>query len=239
MADKLFFFVDPKNIVDSNFTLDKTESKHLLKVLRVKVGSEIWLTDGCGKSYRAIFKKSRNDIVSGKILDVLPQYGENALKISCAIGILKKNKMDLVVEKNTELGTTRIIPLILDRGIKLNVNVERLQKIAKAAIKQCGRSVIPEIFNPIKLADLLKTYENNNLIVCHDSGKPIDSQLLKSAKNNKEILLLIGPEGDFSNSEIMLLKKHDAKFINLGKRRLRSETAVVVALSLLNNILDN
>ena len=239
MPDKLFFFVDPKNISNSNFTLDKTESNHLLKVLRVKVGSEIWLTDGSGNSYRAILQTYRSNIVGGKILQVLPQYSENIFEISCAIGILKKNKMDLVVEKATELGVTRIIPLILDRSIKRDVNIVRLYRIAQATVKQCGRSVIPEIFNPIRLDDLLKIYGNDNLIVCHKSGKLIDSRLLKSAKNKKEILLFIGPEGDFSKSEIIQLKKHNAKFINLGNRRLRSETAVITALSLLNNILNN
>ena len=97
MSDKIFFFVNPNNISDNKFFLDEYESHHLTKVLRKSIGTEIWLTDGIGHVYLGRYKKIQNDVVSGIILEVFPRYGENKIQIDLGIGILKKDKMNLVV----------------------------------------------------------------------------------------------------------------------------------------------
>ena len=234
MSDKLFFFVDPNSISDNNFFLNEQESHHLTKVLRKPIGTEIWLIDGIGKAYCGKFNNIKNDVVSGNVLEVFPKYGENKIQISLGIGILKKEKMNLVVEKVTECGVKEIIPLVLDKCIKRKINLERLVKISKAAVKQCGRSVIPSILKPTNLGDSLSTYTNNSILVCHESGKDVIDVLPKMLKNQSKILFLVGPEGDFSKAEIDFLKERNVNFINLGNRRLRSETAVIVALSQIN-----
>jgi len=234
MSDRIFFLIDPDNISNSNFFLNKQESHHLINVLRKQIGTEIWLIDGIGCTYRGIVQKFSNDVVSGQIIDEFPKYGENNIQVVLGIGILKKDKMNVVVEKATELGINIIAPLLLDKCIKRDIIFERLSKISKSAVKQCGRSVIPSIQKPISLNELLVNYNKNIILVCHESGNRGIDILPKVIKNGSKILLLVGPEGDFSEKEIELLKTYDSQFIKLGNRRLRSETAVITALSQLN-----
>lgn len=234
MPDKIFFFVDTSNISNKQFFLNEQESYHLIKVLRKPIGTEIWLIDGIGSAYYGTIQNMQDDIVSGQILEIFPKYGENKNQIILGIGILKKNKMNFVVEKATECGINEIIPLVLDKCIKRDINIDRLINIAKSAVKQCGRSVLPSISKPCNLTELLNTYTNTSIFVCHDSGDNGINVISKILKNQPGVLLLVGPEGDFSKEEIDLLKDHNVNFINLGKRRLRSETAVIAALSQIN-----
>ena len=234
MPDKIFFFIDPNNISDNSFTLNEQESHHLTKVLRKPIGTEIWLINGIGTAYYGKINIMQNDTVSGQILKVFPKYGENTIQISLGIGILKRDKMNFVVEKATECGVNKIIPLLLDKCIKRDINLDRLIKISRSAVKQCGRSVNPSIHRPINLAELLSTWTNNSILVCHESGKNGIDILPEILKKSSKVLLLVGPEGDFSKDEIDFLKGSNVKFISLGNRRLRSETAVITALSQIN-----
>ena len=234
MPDKILFFVDPTKILDNKFLLNEQESHHLTKVLRRPIGTEVWLIDGVGNVYLGIFQDIINRVVGGNIIKIFPQYGENKIQISLGIGILKKDKMNFVVEKATECGVNEIIPLVLDKCIKRVVNLERLVKISKSAVKQCGRSVIPIIPKPVVLEELLSTYTNNSILVCHESGENGIDVLPKLLIEQSKIMLLVGPEGDFSKDEINFLKERKVKFISLGNRRLRSETAVITALSQIN-----
>jgi len=234
MPDKIFFYVDTKNISNDLFSLNEQESYHITKVLRRSIGNNIWLVDGIGSAYYGTIQNIQDDVVSGQILEVFPKYGENKIQINLGIGILKKNKMNFVVEKATECGVNKIIPLVLDKCIKRDVNLDRLTKIAKSAVKQCGRSIIPSIPRPNNIKDLLKKYTDTSIIVCHEAGDNGIDIVPKIVQNQSEILLLVGPEGDFSREEIDFLNNHNANFINLGNRRLRSETAVIAALSQIN-----
>ncbi len=123
MPDKIYFFVCTENISDKQFALNEQESHHLIKVLRKQVGTKVWLIDGVGTTYYGIVKTLKNNIVSGEILETYPRYGENEIQITLGIGILKKDKMNLVVEKATECGVSEIVPLILDRCVKQNINL--------------------------------------------------------------------------------------------------------------------
>ncbi len=238
MLDKIFFFVNTKNISNKQFFLNEQESYHLIKVLRKPIGTEIWLVDGIGSVYCGTIQNMQDDIVSGQILEVFPKYGENKIQINLGIGILKKDKMNFVVEKATECGVKEIIPLVLDKCIKRDVNLARLIKISKSAVKQCGRSVVPSIHRPNNLKELLNTYINTSIFVCHESGDNGIDIVPKIVQKQSNILLLVGPEGDFSREEIDFLNNHSANFINLGNRRLRSETAVIAALSQINLYYD-
>jgi 16S rRNA (uracil1498-N3)-methyltransferase len=234
MPDKIYFFVDPNKVSDNKFFLNKLESNHLIKVLRKPIGTEIWLIDGIGSAYYGVVQNMQDDIASGQILETFPKYGENTIQISLGIGILKKDKMNFVVEKATECGVNEFIPLVLDKCIKRDINPDRLVNITMSAVKQCGRSVIPDIARPIDLNELLNTYSNSSILVFHESGKDGIDILPQLIKNQSKILLLIGPEGDFSKEELSLLKDRKTNFISLGNRRLRSETAVIAALSQIN-----
>ena len=198
MPDKIFFFVEPHNILDNKFLLNEHESHHLIKVLRKPTGTKIWLTDGVGKVYHGTILSIRNNLVSGQVLEVFPNYGENKIHVSLGIGILKKDKMNFIVEKATECGVNEIIPLILEKSVKRNINIDRLKKISKSAVKQSGRSINPTIPRSNTLDELLNTITNHSIVVCHESGDYGIDIFPKIVTNQFKILLLVGPEGDFS-----------------------------------------
>ena len=112
MSDKIFFLVDPDSITNNKFSLSKQESHHLINVLRKNIETEIWLIDGIGCVYSGIIQKFNNDVVSGQILEEFPKYGENNVQVVLGIGILKKDKINIVVEKATELGINKIAPIL-------------------------------------------------------------------------------------------------------------------------------
>jgi len=237
MSDKIFFHIDEKNIRYRKFQLDEYESYHFLKVLRKIIGTEIWLTNGIGTVFKSIVEKIDSQLVSGRIIEAYPNYCENYYNLNLGIGILKRDKIEIVVEKATECGVNKIYPIIMDRSIKRDVNIERLNKIAFTSVKQCGRSVMPKISDPIKLEEFLNRDSSANLVF-HESGDTINKNVQLNIKNYKELNLLVGPEGDFSENEMKMLKEANAIFLNLGNRRLRSETAVVTALSQINMIFN-
>jgi len=235
MSDKIFFHINVSSIENGKFILDDSESHHFIKVLRKNIDTEIWLTDGMGNVYQAAVDGINNKIVSGMIVQEYPMYGENKYKLNLGIGILKKDKMEYVVEKATECGVNQIFPIIMDRSIKRDVNIERLNKIVFTAVKQCGRSVLPTIHEPMSTNEFINSM-NNKIMVFHELGNSIEKD--KIINLNDEINILIGSEGDISECELELLRSHKAEFFNLGNRRLRSETAVVTALSQLNLIFN-
>lgn len=236
MSDKIFFYVQPENILDNKFKLDKNESHHFIKVLRKSIGTEIWLTDGVGTVYKSIVEKIDKNIISGITKNSYSNYGENNIELNLGIGILKRDKMELVIEKATECGVSNILPIIMDRSIKRDLNVDRMNKIALAASKQCGRSRIPVVHPPIPFKEIFKI-NDNSIMAFHESGDRLSEHSI-SNKNNSGTLVLIGPEGDYSQSELYILNDTGAKILNLGNRRLRSETAAIVALASINQLFN-
>ena len=232
MPDKIYFLVSPENISDNIFILDRDESHHLINVLRKSIGTELWLINGIGSAYTAVISEIANGIVSGEILEHFPNYGENKIHIDLGVGILKQSsKMDMVVEKATECGVRSITPLIMDHCIKRKINHLRLNKIAKSSTKQCGRSHIPTINYPMTLNEWCQSKQDSKIIVGHQSGEKI---IPRMGKQDNRLAIVIGPEGDFTSGELNMLKEYEAEFVSLGHRRLRSETAVISILSVMN-----
>ena len=237
MPDFRSFFVDPDKIRNNQFILDKKESHHLSNVLRIKAGELIWLIDGVGTTYNGIIENILPEKVTGTIKEVFPKYGEPTCDIFLAIGIIKRARMELAIEKATECGVKTITTVPMDRSIKRSINYERVNKIIRSATKQCARSKFPSFMDAKSLQYWLDQLYGGPLVVC--SGKAINyigklHSILP--KNLKGLNLVIGPEGDFTEKEISLLKDNKAIFVSLGNRRLRTETAVVSALSIINEI---
>ena len=230
------FFINPNNIDNKYFFLDEIESHHLTNVLRLKTDDEIYLIDGVGTAYRAIIDKISKDIVSGTITEILSEFGEPFCKINLAIGIIKPSRMQWAIEKATECGVDNISPIQMDRSIKSrSFNYKRYQAIIKSSTKQCARSRIPKIHKTQFLKDWLASQINMPLIVCSQKSKNKISDLYDLLpKNCNKISLIIGPEGDFSDNEISILNNYKSIFISLGNRRLRTESAVVSAISIIN-----
>ncbi len=236
MGDRHYFIVNPAAVQGNRFALDKTETHHLQKVLRMQIGTELWLIDGCGTTYQARLSNSVNGLAEGDILAVYPDAGESVLKIHLALGLIKRDNLEFAVEKAVELGAASITPLLLNRSIKRELRIERTEKIIIKATKQSGRSRFAKLLNPISLTAWLKRCTGHSILVCHSSGTETISDWYRSqARPQAPISVLIGPEGDFSEDELDRLQRSGGKFVTLGNRRLRSETAAIAALSVLND----
>ncbi len=142
--------------------------------------------------------------------------------------------MKLAVEKAVECGVKSISPIILDRCIPRKLKLEKYQSIAKAAVKQCGRSIIPELHSVHRLKDWIQAMQSGAKVVCSKDGT--DTLIDISNPGQERIYLLIGPEGDFTTNELNILIENKFKFVSLGARRLRSETAVVASIAIINSV---
>ena len=227
------FYVAPEAILGNNFSLDKNESEHAIRVLRMNKDDKIVLLNGQGIGYHGIIKSIKNNII-GEIIETIPNLGENNYMITLAPALIKKNRFEIILEKATELGVRDIQPLIMERSVKRNLNIDRSISLIQTAAKQAKRSRFPDIKVPIKLDNLLL---QDGQVIC---AKINEAQSLSDINfiNNEKIIVIIGPEGDFSIKEMKLMKNKSVQFYNLGKRRLRSETAALNSLSILNELLS-
>jgi 16S rRNA (uracil1498-N3)-methyltransferase len=229
-----YFYTQPQNIKPDRLTIDGDEFSHLTHVMRKKTGDRIMVVDGLGSAYEVeltLFEKKRAE---ANILSLHTNHNESDLDVTIAVGILKNPaKYDFLVEKVTELGIHQIIPLRTERIIPQHAKTDRWQKLAIAAMKQCGRSYLPAVQPLTSLDELLEaSHEFQLKIVFHKDIQPAQSinELLNIPKL-KSAIILIGPEGGFSDTEIEKAISHGYKAITLGQRRLRTETAAIAASS--------
>ena len=230
------FYVKPNNIINERFFLCEDESKHALKVLRLRIGDLIILIDGRSTGYIAEIKGVNKKKISGNIKKVVKNLGENKNTIHIYPALFKKSRFEILLEKATELGVKEIHPLILERSVLKNIDLDRCKKILIASAKQCRRSFFPKIHEPKSLEILFNTKKKYTYYACH-----LDSDLNLLPSNIPSIYpinVIIGPEGGFSESELGLMEEEGIKFFSLGERRLRSETAAITSLVLLNKIVD-
>jgi 16S rRNA (uracil1498-N3)-methyltransferase len=226
------FYVNPLNINGSTFQLDKAESNHATRVLRLKKGDEICLLDGAGIGYHAKIKSIEKN-VSGTIKESIPDLGENKYSVNLASALIKRDRFELMLEKATELGVNEIQPLMLERCVKKTMNFERSQKIVISSAKQCCRSRFPMLHEPIDMKKLLKNSDGQFI-----SGLMGADKSLSELELDKNVTVIIGPEGDFTENEIGQMKNAGVLFFNLGGRRLRAETAALNSLAVLNELFD-
>ena len=226
------FYVNPLTVNGSTFQLDKAESNHATRVLRLKKGDEICLLNGAGIGYHAKINSIEKN-VSGTIKESIPDLGENKYSVNLASALIKRDRFELMLEKATELGVNKIQPLMLERCVKKTMNFERSQKIVISSAKQCCRSRFPMLHEPIDMKKLLKNSDGQFI-----SGLMGADKSLSELELDKNVTVIIGPEGDFTENEIGQMKNAGVLFFNLGGRRLRAETAALNSLAVLNELFD-
>lgn len=213
-----------------NPILPESDSQHCVRVLRMKEGDTLEVIDGKGHRYtcrliEAHAKRAHVEIIEKQ--DVPLSWQNN---ITIAVAPTKHlDRMEWMVEKLTEIGVNRIIPLLCRYSERKELKIERLEKIAISAMKQSLKTVLPiiDVMTPIKDVITKQMYDQRFIAYCDTS---IPRKLLSAEyKANKDTLILIGPEGDFSTEEINLALNSGYKPISLGDNRLRTETAAVVA----------
>jgi 16S rRNA (uracil1498-N3)-methyltransferase len=230
------FFAPPSafNFSKRSIMLTADEARHLREVLRLKPGDEVSVFDGEGKEFRARVAQARRDFAELELDDEIePARPESPLRITLAVALLKGEKFDLVVQKATELGVSRFVPLITRYAdIKLrdesdaSKRVARWQRIALEATKQSGRALVPEVSAPASLGSVL----NNPCLLFSEKG----GQGLTRIESD-EVTAVIGSEGGWSEEELDEARAAGAQIVTLGGRLLRAETAAITATALLQH----
>jgi 16S rRNA (uracil1498-N3)-methyltransferase len=194
LPDFRSFFVDPDKIKKNHFTLNKKESHHLSNVLRIKAGELVWLVDGVGTTYNGIIENILPEKVTGTIKEVFPKYGEPTCDVLLAIGIIKRARMELAIEKATEclVGTITAVPM--ERSIKRSINYEIVNKIIWSATKHCARSKFPSLMEATSLQSWLDQLYDGPLVVCSAEATDHIGKLHSILpKKLKGLNLVIGP----------------------------------------------
>jgi 16S rRNA (uracil1498-N3)-methyltransferase len=230
-----FFFPDlSENIV----TLDEDESKHAVRVLRLVVGDEVMLVDGKGTRAFASVSEDHPKRCALEIKERKKENRDRSYKLHIAIAPTKNlDRLEWFIEKATEIGIDSIVLISCDHSERFTVKLERMEKVTVSAIKQSQQSWLPEIKGVISFKDFLKTVPASSqkfIAHCAEGEKKLLKTELSALKSAENIFILIGPEGDFSSSEISAAIENGFKEISLGERRLRTETAALVAVMNVN-----
>ena len=214
--------------------LDKSQSHYLTKVMRVKENEVFSLFNKNGEWEAKILGISKN-IVEFKTTKQLRQK-ENTKELWLAFSPIKSNYQNFMIQKATELGVTKFLPIIFDRTVVRKINKERLEKIIIEACEQSNRINVPAIED----AQNLKSFLKNNLMDLIFTDLNSDNQKIdKSKLTNKAICIIIGPEGDFSEAEREeILNFEGVQPIKINENILRSETAVISAISVINYVIN-
>lgn len=235
-------FVSLNNVKEKTATIEGSDVNYLKNVLRLTIGDEIRILDSKSKEYAAVICSMSNDKIHVELTGEKHPKSESKIKITIAHGIPKNPKMDLVVQKSTELGVMRIIPLKTERAIvkihadKEDDKIARWQRIAKEAAEQSGRLIIPMVEGVMDFKDLFSIKDEFDLCIMlweMEKDKTLKS-VFQENKNIKRILILIGPEGGFSHEEAETAKCEGFITVTLGSRIVRTETASISALSMLS-----
>ena len=237
------FFIRNDQLKDDEITILGEDVKHISNVLRMKIDDVIQVCNtDTAENFNVQLKSFEKDKVIGCIVEKIDSEAESNINLKIFQGIPKSDKMELIIQKSTELGVKELIPVDMERCVsKINgkdaaKKIERWQKIAEVAAKQSGRDMIPNIENVMtikQIAGLIDTLDM--LIVPYEraegySFKDAVDEIKDKNIDNISIGIVIGPEGGFEPSEIEILKDSGAKIVTLGKRILRTET-VALAMS--------
>ena len=235
------FFVKDNQIKNNIIKIENEDVNHIKNVLRMKKDDILQIgVVPKGENYKAKIISLDKNCVECEITEKIEETTESNVSITIFQGVPKFEKMELIIQKNTEIGAKKIVPVMMERTVvKLNSKdmskkIERWNKIAEIAAKQSGRDIIPEVSLIIKVNEIPEN-EFDAVFVAYENEKEntLKNELLK-LKDKKEkynIAIIIGPEGGISENEIAIFKEKGYKLISLGKRILRTETAGFVMTS--------
>ena len=217
-------------------TVEGDEAIHIARVLRLEKGDSIEITSGNGRVYRAGIESVAKKSIEVFIMEELEITGEPKTDVTLFIGLTKATKLELVIQKAVELGVCAIVPVIMERCVvKIkdeDSKTQRFRRIASEATKQCKRSRVPYVSDPVSFEEAVKMLKNCELcFVPYESEMNTEIKSVFDGGKVKSAGFIIGPEGGFSDFEADLLKKNGIQTVTLGKRILRMETAAIAVLS--------
>ena len=226
------YFYEPSILSgQTSFTLSEISSKHCVQVLRMQENQRVDITNGMGYLFEATIltahkKNTLVQIQSEKFIAASSQ------KITLGIGLLKNlTRLEWLLEKATEMGVYEIMPLLCEHTLFEKFKLERFQNILQSAMIQSQQVWLPLLATPVKFKEAIQNQKQAQKLIAHcEAADKLDIKKIEAAT---DCLLLIGPEGDFSQAEIELASAHHFQAIHLGPTRLRTETAALFALSVL------
>jgi 16S rRNA (uracil1498-N3)-methyltransferase len=235
------FFVGSEAIVPPTIRITGPLLRHLRQSLRLQTGEQLTVTDDRGTRYRAEISEITSGALIGRILDTIPAPPKTARSIVLAQSLLKGEKMDWVIQKATELGVDRIVPILAAHSVvrprtdRIEHQLSRWQRIAHEAAQQSERWSVPIIDEPATVSQLLsasKKASSKILLAERSDGASLTSLPLHG---NGDMWLLIGPEGGWDEVELREMRQEGFLAVTLGPRILRAETAAIAALSVLQS----
>lgn len=231
----MHFFYTPE-ITDNTYTFSKEESRHCIKVLRKKVGDEINLVDGKGTLYYTVILDDNLKACKVEVKKKERNFNKRSYRIHMVVSPTKNiDRFEWFLEKATELGVDEITPVICQNSERKVIKIERLNKILVAAMKQSLKAYLPQLNKTVSWKEFIKQKFNTDRFIAH-CGKSRKTPLKQWLKPQQDIMILIGPEGDFSNEEVRKAMSSGFVPVSLGKSRLRTETAAVAACHTINLI---
>ena len=227
------FIVDDRPL-QGEVALPPEEAEHAARVLRLRPGVGVELIDGRGRVVTAEVASVGKRDVTARVTGECPGR-ESPVRLTVYIGCPKGEKLELVAQKLTELGAARLCPVVMERSVARGERFEgrmgRLQRIAREAVKQCGRGLIPEIAAPMTWDEVLSRLPGHGLalIPWEEARDGRLRDLWAAHPDQRDIALIVGPEGGMSAGEVQAAREASARPITLGPRILRAETAAIAA----------
>lgn len=234
------FFVQNDSVEENMITITGPDVRHISKVLRLVPGDKIGVSTGNGREFEAVIREITTKEVISEIVTEKQVSTEAPVRVNLYQGLPKGDKMELIIQKSTEIGVSRIIPVISERtvvkldGKKAGERRQRWQRIAEEAAKQSRRTAIPQVEEPVKFEAALQGLRENELVIMpwEEQKSGGIKQLLKNNAGVAEISIFIGPEGGFSQREARAASEKGVHLITLGPRIMRTETAGIVTAAI-------
>jgi 16S rRNA (uracil1498-N3)-methyltransferase len=230
-----YFYAPHGDIEGNTIVIRGEEFRHLARVLRKKAGDSILVTDGDDAMFDVVIDSVDKASATCEIRQTSMRVNEPKIHVTLAVSLLRTpSRFELFVEKATELGVRTIVPLLCERSIPKHEKHERLTKIAIAAMKQSGRCYLPRIFPATSFETVVSHSEEYGLrLIPHEKTEQSHfiGTVLQHHPNLKSVLIVVGPEGGFTDEEVELAGASNFVPVSLGPRRLRSETAAISSLS--------
>lgn len=236
------FFVTPSQVEEEKIYIEGSDVNHIKNVLRMRYGEELTVSDGNNLKYRCAVEKYGEGRAVLKILERMQSDTELSSRIYLFQGLPKQDKMELIVQKAVELGVYQIIPVNTSRCVvkldekKAAKKAERWRQIAVSAAKQAGRGYIPEVASVISYQEALMEAKKLDVILIPyelKRGMHETKKIIESIRPRQSVAVFIGPEGGFEKEEVEQAVGCGARTVTLGRRILRTETAGLMALSVL------
>ncbi|MGN0733137.1 MAG: RsmE family RNA methyltransferase [Emergencia sp.] len=234
-------FTDPVNIGDKYIAIkDRGDIKHMIKVMRLREGDRVDVSDSAQWEYETEIDQIAEEEVLLRILDKQAFAREPEVKVTLFQGVPKAGKMETIIQKCVELGVHAITPVFMERTVvvekgNFGKKLERWQKVADEAVKQCKRGLIPEIKDQLRFREMVSQLGDFDLVLFpyeNESDYSIKDCLRNLSSKPTAVAIIIGPEGGFADSEAELLDEAGAVRVTLGKTILRTETAGMAALAM-------